>query len=208
MKNTKESILEVSLSLFNTEGLSQVTLRTIASKMAISQGNLNYHFKKRDDIIETLYFQLVSKIDAHMAEIVTKAPGLESMFSLSALMMESFFEYRFFMLDFVQVMRENEKVKTHYLALTQTREEQFIHLFKGLANTGIMRDELLPNEFLFLYKRFQILGDFWISSAEVTHNQLEKKLLKEYAQVISQSIFPYLTEKGKLEYFEITKTLE
>ena len=56
MKDTKEIIINTALKLFNTEGLSKVTLRTIANKMGISQGNLNYHFKKRDDIIEALYF--------------------------------------------------------------------------------------------------------------------------------------------------------
>ena len=69
MKNTKDRILDTSLELFNSLGLSKVTLRTIANKMGISQGNLNYHFKKREEIIETLYFQLVQNIDNSMLDI-------------------------------------------------------------------------------------------------------------------------------------------
>ena len=100
MKNTKEAILSAALELFNLDGLSKVTLRTIANKMGISQGNLNYHFKKRDDIIETLYFQLVSRIDETMLKKQSKMVGLQSLLSLSSPIMESFYDYRFFLLDF------------------------------------------------------------------------------------------------------------
>ncbi|MCF6351794.1 MAG: TetR/AcrR family transcriptional regulator [Cyclobacteriaceae bacterium] len=169
MKNTKEAILSTALELFNLDGLSKVTLRTIANKMGISQGNLNYHFKKRDDIIETLYFQLVSQIDEIMLKKQSKTVGLQSLLSLSSAIMESFYDYRFSLLDFVQVMRENKKISTHYLQLIEMRQEQFVNLFKLLVDNSVMRKEVLPNEHLFLYKRFQILGDFWISSAAVTH---------------------------------------
>jgi len=203
MKNTKEAILSTALALFNLDGLSKVTLRTIANKMGISQGNLNYHFKKRDDIIETLYFQLVSRIDETMSKKQSKTVGLQSLLSLSSAIMESFYDYRFFLLDFVQVMRENKKVNKHYLQLTEMRQEQFLGLFKLLVDNNVIRKEVLPNEYLYLYKRFQILGDFWISSATVTHSRLSKNMIQEYSHIINQAIFPYLTSKGKKEYCKL-----
>jgi len=203
MGNTKELILSTALELFNTDGLSKVTVRTIANKMGISQGNLNYHYKKRETIIESLYFQLVSRMDDNMSRNDAKTIGLPSLFSMSFVMMESFFEYRFFMLDFVQIMRESSKIKTHYLQLTKLREEQFAMLFSFLVKNEVLREEVLANEYLFLFKRFQILGDFWISSAEVTKPKLNKKIIKEYSEIINQAIYPYLTDKGKKEYSEL-----
>jgi AcrR family transcriptional regulator len=203
MKNTKELILSTALELFNSEGLPKVTLRTIANKMGISQGNLNYHFKKRETIIEDLYFQLVRKMDENMSRNEGKSIGLQTMFSMSSITIESFYEYRFFMLDFVQIMRESNKIKTHYLQLTKIREEQFALLFSFLIKNEVLRKEVLPNEYSFLYKRFQILGDFWISSAEVTKSGLNKKIIKEYSEIINQAIFPYLTDSGKKEYFSL-----
>lgn len=203
MKNTKAVILNTALDLFNKEGLGKVTLRTIANKMGISQGNLNYHFKKREYIIEALYFQLVGRIDENMSKHEDQSIGLQSLFSISSIMMESFFRYRFFMLDFALIMRENDKIKKHYLQLTKLREKQFTKLFNVLIKSKILRKEVLPNEYLFLYKRFQILGDFWISSAEITASRLNKKMLKEYSDIINQAIFPYLTATGKKAYFEL-----
>lgn len=200
MKNTKELILKIALKLFNSDGLSKVKLRTIANEMGISQGNLNYHFKKREDIIEALYFQLVAKIDDNISKNQSKTIGLQTLLSLSSTIMESFYEYRFFMLDFVLIMRENNTIKKHYLELTKKREEQFLALFNILVENGVLQREVLPNEHLFLYKRFQILGDFWISSAQVSSSRLSKKMIMEYSHIINQSIFPYLTDEGKKKY--------
>lgn len=202
MIKTKELILNTALELFNREGLSKVTLRTIASKMGISQGNLNYHFKKRETIIESLYFRLVERIDQQISKHEDHMVGLESLLRISSMMMESFFEYRFFMLDFVQIIRESDKIKTHYLGLTKKREGQFIMLSNFLIDQKLMRKEVLPNEYLSLYKRFQILSDFWISSATITETRLSKKMIKEYSDIINQAIFPYLTDTGKKAYYD------
>jgi len=205
MKNTKEVILKTALELFNKEGLAKVTLRTIANKMGISQGNLNYHFKKRETIIESLYFQLVDRIDGHMSKHDNENIGLESLFSISSMMMDSFFKYRFFMLDFVQIMRENDKIKTHYLQLTTIREGQFIKLSNFLIENEVLRKEVLPNEYLHLYKRMQIVSDFWISSAAITASRITKKMIEEYSAIINQAIFPYLTDMGKERYYELVR---
>ncbi|WP_107037937.1 TetR/AcrR family transcriptional regulator [Brumimicrobium mesophilum] len=205
MKNTKERILETALNLFNSDGLSQVTLRTIADKMGISQGNLNYHYKKREFIIESLYFQLVSKIEEEMFKNDATDLGLATLFSMSSSIMKNFFDYRFFMLDFVQIMRENEIIKAHYLELSKSREEQFSSLFDVLIRKDILLTETLENEYFFLYKRFEILGNFWISSAEISTHKLSKKMIVEYSELINQAIFPYLTDKGRGVYFELSK---
>ncbi len=203
MKNTKAHILDTALTLFNTQGLSKVTLRTIANEMGISQGNLCYHFKKRETIIESLYFKLVSRIDESMSKNEVRTIGLASLFSTSTVIMESFYDYRFIMLDFVQLMRENATIKTHYLQLSKLREEQFLMLFSVLVNTKILQKEELPNDYLFLYKRIQILGDFWISSAETTSSKLSKKMIQDYSTLINRSIYPYLTEVGKKEFLKL-----
>ncbi len=200
MKNTKEIILNTALDLFNSEGLSKVTLRTIANKMGISQGNLNYHFKKRDDIINTLYFQLVAQIDGDMSKNQNQAKGLRSLLGLPSMIMESFYDYRFFLLDSVLVMRENKKIRAHYLQLMKKRKSQFLSILEPLIDTQLLRKEILPNEYGFLYKRLQILSDFWISDAEITHSRLNRNMILEYSHLINQAIFPYLTDKGKKEY--------
>ncbi len=201
---TKDRILSTALTLFNEQGLAKVVLRTIAKEMNMSQGNLNYHFKKREEIVEALYFQLVKAIDEGLKNHKPGRMGLSALYDLNGIIMSSFYEYRFFMLDFVQIMRENKAIRTHYLQLSEIRKKQFHGLFVELVDKGLMREEELPNEYRFLYERFQILGDFWISSAEVGNGNVTQKMIARYSDVLTQAIYPYLTPKGKKEYHKLS----
>lgn len=200
MKKTKEKILDAALELFNSRGLSQVTLRTIARKLGISQGNLNYHFKKREDIIAALYFRLIENIYEQMSETSNDENILRALFDMSKSLVYELFEFRFIMLDFAQVMRENEVIREHFQELQANRKLQFAEFFELLINSGLMRKERLQNEYQNLYSRLQILGDFWISSAEIAENSFIEKSIPKYLEIINQTIFPYLTEKGRKEY--------
>ena len=61
MSDRKAKILTTARALFNKEGFSNVTIRMIAQGLEISSGNLTYHYQKREDIFEALYFEMVSE---------------------------------------------------------------------------------------------------------------------------------------------------
>ncbi|SEC84710.1 DNA-binding transcriptional regulator, AcrR family [Tenacibaculum sp. MAR_2009_124] len=202
MGRTKDRIIETAISLFNEHGLSKITLRTIAKEMGISQGNLNYHFKKREDIIESIYFQMVDCINNEILELVNGKIKLNLLIRLNSTIANIFYEFRFFMLDFTQIMREHAKIKEHYIMLTDIRQEQFHEILKVFIVNGIIRREELVNEYLNLYKRIQIIGDFWFSHASI-EKELSKNDLKDNNELIMQSLYPYLTDKGKEEFFSL-----
>jgi len=200
MNKTKQRIVDTALHLFNSQGLSKVTLRTIAKEMGISQGNLNYHYKKREDIIEEIYFRLVKEMDENMSKMKESQIGLPLMADISASVMKNSFKYRFFFLDFSLIIRENNKIRKHYKALVEIRELQILSLFELMVQSGLLRSEQLPNEFKNLYKRFQIFGDFWMASAKIEKEQISEKTIDQYLEMIIQSIYPYLTAKGIKQY--------
>jgi AcrR family transcriptional regulator len=205
MAKTKQKILDTALELFNCLGLAKVTLRTIAKEIGISQGNLNYHFKKREDIIEALYFELVNNLDA-IFELKKDTDNIfRTLFDVSEKVMNNFYDYRFIFLDFVQLMRENENIKKHYLQLKEQREIQVMQLFQLLIKEGLLRKPMLENEYENLYKRTQIMSDFWISYAVISSKSISTTSIENYSKLINQNIFPYLTEKGRLEYHGILK---
>lgn len=110
MKNIKEKILQAALLLFNENGMVNVSLRQIAQKLKISQGNLNYHFKLKEDIVEALYFKLVEEMDYQM-ESMELDNQLESLYKSSIKTMEKMYEYKFIMIDFIHLMNENKRSK-------------------------------------------------------------------------------------------------
>ena len=197
---TREKILQTALKLFNGKGLSQVTLRSIAAEMGISQGNLNYHFRKRKDIIEALYFELVEKMDQGMVQMVSAEPDMGLLFRSNLFLFERLYAYRFLMLDFVQVMREHPNICEHYQRLQTGRTLQFAALVQLFQQKGWIRVAEFEEEYERLYQRMNIMGDFWISFGEIAGGELDKKKVLHFSILLAESMYPYLTERGKGEF--------
>lgn len=55
--NIKQAILDTARQLFNEKGFHDTCMRDIASALHISVGNLTYHYKKKEDLIEAILLQ-------------------------------------------------------------------------------------------------------------------------------------------------------
>ncbi len=203
MGTTKQKILAKALELFNQQGLSKITLRRIAVELDMSQGNLNYHYKKREDIIEALYYQLVAKIDECMNSFNPTVINLNTLFDISKATTIHFYDYRFFFLDFTQIVKNHEKIRAHYNKLMLIRRTQTLSLFSVLEKQNIIRSEEINNEYDHLFTRIQILSDFWMASSSLKSNDITPEITSTYVKIISESIYPYLTKKGIKAYQKI-----
>lgn len=201
MNKTKQKILIKSLKLFNDNGITNVSLRTIADDIEISVGNLQYHFKKREDIIEALYFELVKKLDGIF--LTSPEDLIKSFLDISVEMISTLYDYRFFLLDFVSITRNNPKIKKDYSELSKRRELETLQLIGILIQQGLFREELLKGEYSSLFKRIEIISNFWFSSVLIQADTLSKESIQEYTLLVSQSIYPYLTDEAKSKYAKL-----
>ena len=115
MSKTKEKILNTSRILFNELGYGNVTIRMIALKLNMSSGNLNYHFKKREDILEALYFEMVATFDERIANLEQQIPTLNKMQIDIKSSMERMVDYTFFWSDLYNLLSLNKKIKISLL---------------------------------------------------------------------------------------------
>ncbi len=202
--NTKEKILKQSKSLFNKQGIQTTTLRQIASALGMSQGNLNYHFKTKQDIIERLYFDLVDKLNEEMATMTQSFSSISTLYASAGISMHIFFEYRFLLRDIYLIFRESETVKKHYIELQDVRKKQFMQLYDSMIREGVLRPEEFSSEFERLYERMMIVGDNWINASEL-FTEVIKEPITYYQDLLFEMIYPYLTEKGKKDYNDLLR---
>lgn len=201
---TREKILETALRLFNAQGTDTVTVRHIAAEMGISHGNLCYHFPSTDTIIEALYQQLVQALNTQIQQPAAEANfDMKTALAMSNHSMEILQRYRFLMLDFVRIMRRIPAIRAHFQALMQLRRVQFRAMLDALAAQGLLQPEPVPGQFDRLIDQMSLIGDFWISSAEILYQGDPADELAHYQQLLTSLIVPYLTPKGREEWQKI-----
>lgn len=196
---TREKILQTALNLFNKHGVPNVTLRRIAAEMFISQGNLNYHFKHREDIIEALYFQLMEVFNEEKGKLDTEEINFQFVIDSTRAGMEALFRYRFLMIDFNQNMRENPKLHTHFIQLEEIRKQTYLHSFNLAIDAGIMRAPAFKGEYEGLNERIRVYSDYWIASAAV-YNEPEETTVDKYHNLLVEMFFPYFTKEAQREF--------
>lgn len=201
---TKERILAKSLELFNLHGLKEVTLRRIAKALGMSQGNLNYHFKTKGEIVSALYFELVAKMDAEMQAVAQEQPVMSFLYQSSYATMSGLYAYRFILKDLYKVLQMDTQLRTHYLALQQVREAQYLQLFQAMSEGNLIRPEEFEGEYKRLHERMNILGDNWINAAELFRPG-EASAVAHYCDLLFEVIYPYLTEEGKRQYWKLVE---
>jgi AcrR family transcriptional regulator len=133
--STRDRILETSLRLFNEEGLAAVSAHRIAAELGISPGNLHYHFKTKQAIVERLFLRfedrLVPCIDA--AATVT---ALDDLWLSLHLTFEAVSEYRFIYRDIGYLLNEFPSLEARSQALTERNVMASEALCAGLAAAG------------------------------------------------------------------------
>ena len=73
--STRDLILDVALVLLNERGESSVTSVDLANEMNISPGNLYYHFKGKEQVVEELYAQFHARVLIALQQITSQARG-------------------------------------------------------------------------------------------------------------------------------------
>jgi AcrR family transcriptional regulator len=73
--STRDLILDVALVLLNERGESIVTSVDLAHEMNISPGNLYYHFKGKEEVVDELYAQFHARVLLALQEIAAQVNG-------------------------------------------------------------------------------------------------------------------------------------
>ena len=197
MKNTKTKILQAALKLFNEQAYDQVTIRMIAQEMKISPGNLNYHYKKKEEILEALYEEMVAVFDQRIASLPQQEIGIHSIYEEIKNSMERMVSYRFFWTDLHHLLRSNEKINTHFQEVYHKRKSGLLFLFDHLQKEGLMKTAETQDQYIALSEMMLHYGNTWLYGSNLYQN---KQTSSHYAQQYMLLFYPHFTDQGKSNF--------
>ncbi|WP_044087239.1 TetR/AcrR family transcriptional regulator [Lewinella cohaerens] len=202
-KDTKTRIRTEALKQLNESGVEQVTIRSIADALAMSPGNLTYHYKNTDFIIYELYLDLVHAIDETIFELNNRPLDLHLLYDQLVRNQGKMFAYRFVLLEFATIARRVESVKHHYRHLIRSRQEQFKMFLHVLIMEGYLKKEVSDSTQLEMIFQSLIFSNAWLPDAYIHFDQPDERVIPFYARLQMSMMLPYLTDKGRSQYGEI-----
>lgn len=133
---TKTKILQTSLGLFNNEGESQISAVDIASVMGISPGNLYYHYKGKDQIINALFEDFEEEIRMVLSAPITEPLNLTDNWVYLYIIFEEIYDFRFFYRNMSELLTRIPELKPRFSRILALKEQTVFSLLSTLNESG------------------------------------------------------------------------
>ena len=195
-KQTRQRILDAALIMFNAQGEPNVTTNHIADELEISPGNLYYHFRNKDDIIEQLFARFEERMDAALAAPEGRLPGLEDIWLQLHLVFECIWDYRFLYRDLVEILSRNRRLRMRFARILKRADEQAHLVMRGLSQAGVMRasgDELAATATNVL-----VIATFWLNYAAARGDKDEHAAIRDGIVQVMMLLSPFLRDAERL----------
>ncbi len=191
MQNTtREKILFKAQVLFNEEGYQHITMRRIADELGMSVGNLTYHFKHKQDIVEALI---------HDIQLLTKERSAQDLLDLNAQlekMLKSLINGRFFFVSDDLANLNPEFAEKNRLNVSRLRTNLF-DILQELSDLGFFNQQFDKKAQDAWVEMIMLAHLAWARSLDL--NQDPQSQLHDFLNLHWTTLLPYLSKKGLIQ---------
>ena len=202
-RQTRQRILDASLAMFNAQGEPNVTTNHIADELEISPGNLYYHFRNKDDIIEQLFAVYEQRMDAALSAPSGRLPGLEDVWLQLHLVFECIWDYRFLYRDLVDILSRNRRLRLRFARILKRADEQAHTVMRGLVQAGIMRAS--ADEVDAASTNILVIATFWMNYASARGDKDERASIRDGIVQVMMLIAPFLRDAERVHLNTLTR---
>jgi AcrR family transcriptional regulator len=190
---TNERILLVSLSLFNEEGESHVTTVDIANEMDISPGNLYYHFRGKEVIIEALFNRFDESFSEVLQAPLKKELKIEDSWYYLYVVFEEMYQYRFIYQNLSDLLQRYDNVQKRFRRLLALKHQTAATMIRSLREAGVLAMDDVAAEVL--VNSLIMTLTYWIAYSSLRDNkQTAQQILHRGVFQMLSLIAPFLTE--------------
>lgn len=195
-KDIKLDIIQVAKNLFNERGYNDVSTQSIADAMGISKGNLNYHFKRKEDIMEAV----VEEMHSHYVKPLPPS----SLGELNAIFLRAQTvakENAFYFWHYTQLAQQSERIRDIQNTVIGNTSTLLSAAFTHLNQEGSLQHEEYPGQYEQIIQAMMLTCIYWTPYSRL-ENRLETNV--DFLACIWGILYPLLTDQGKLQCRTLT----
>lgn len=195
-RQTRQRILDTSLAMFNAQGEPNVTTNHIADELDISPGNLYYHFRNKDDIIEHLFARYEERMDAALLAPESRLPELEDIWMQLHLVFECIWDFRFLYRDLIDIISRNRRLRMRFARILKRAAENSTEVMRGLVRGGVMR--ATADEVEATATNILLVATFWLNYAAATGERDEQAAINRGIVQVMMLLSPFLRDAERV----------
>jgi AcrR family transcriptional regulator len=196
---TRDKILKTALMLFNERGEAHVSLGQIATRLGISEGNLWYHFRTKDDLVTALFAELEARIEHHLARRPADfGPHLADFAEHARHSYRFMWDYRFLYRHRCDPDAESA-IATRIAHLIERAHRHVEGILAEMVRRGLMR--ATPTEIADLAVNAWIISRYWLDYLQERHgrNKIGESDLEAGVKQLFALYHPHLTDAALAE---------
>jgi AcrR family transcriptional regulator len=204
---TRDRILAAALELFNQQGERKVTTNHISAHLAMSPGNLYYHFKNKQEIIYELFLSYEKRVDANLKLPSGRELTVEDKINYLQKVFQGLWEYRFIHRDMEHLLLVEERLHSRYRDFFRRCQKNTEGIYQGLRNANIIVLDDRDLEGLALNTWIVVTSWFSFLQCNLLADKYESitlEMLKGGIYQVFQLERPYLSD----EYRERVETMQ
>ena len=193
-RETQRLVLDSALRLFNQHGSPNVSTNRIAEDCGISKGNLNYHFRTKQEIVLTLFWQMSQET---LSDIVLEEGAADNQLpGLFAKQLGIAWRYRFFIREAAALLREQSILRRRFGELRRRNGSEWRRVLGDLAARGWMRPLPGDPEQDLLLSAIFVHCDHWLHFLETQEEDIDDTSFMQGYEPLLLMLGSYLTEAG------------
>ena len=202
---TRDRILASSLLLFNQEGEQNVTTVDIANELDMSPGNLYYHFKGKESIIEALFVNYDEELSSLLAQSLENKLSIEDHWLFVYVLFEEIYKFRFFYLNADNILLKYPDIKRRFRRLLALKIHTIEALCQQLVQTlGVSADK---SDIAFLAENICQSMLYWFSYQRLLYPDIsDEALVHKGVYHVLSLVAPY-TGNNQAHYLKMIKSL-
>jgi AcrR family transcriptional regulator len=192
-QQTKNNILQKAIDLYNEFGTASVSMNSLAESLGISAGNLQYHYKNKEEIVRAILEEVFKQFDVIYER--TEVPfTLVTLRHLMRLNFNIVWKYRFFYRELGALLRNDKILARRFREIQEQRFTDQENIIKQLAGSGVVRSDLSHGELQNIIIVGWVLGNTWLSYVEIMGQKINETTFEQAVEVMVQHYKPYLLE--------------